>query len=378
MAENILITGGAGFIGSNLSLKLLKLGYNITVLDNLNPQIHGENVENSYTYNLIKNKVHFIHGSINNIDDIKKSIKDVDVIVHLASETGTGQSMYSINEYVDTNITGTSKILDVLANNANNVRKILLSSSRSIYGEGKYKCEEHGNVYPGARSEKDMLEGDFSVKCPICNETVEMLHTDENSKQHPSSIYGYTKLAQEHLVNIVCNSIGLPYTILRFQNVYGPGQSLKNPYTGILSIFSTAIKNNNNINIFEDGLETRDFVYIDDVVDALIESITNEKSNNEIFNVGSGVATDVLTIAKTLKDKYRSDIEINISGNFRLGDIRHNVADLSKIQEKLNYTPKVPFEKGLTNFVNWVEEQEIVEDQYSKSLEEMKNKGLFK
>lgn len=376
--KKIIITGGAGFIGSNLSIKLLQLGYEVTILDNLSPQIHGENVEESYTFNLIRDKVNFVYGSINNIEDIRTAIKNVDVIVHLAAETGTGQSMYAINDYVDTNINGTSKLLDFLANEPHSVQKIILASSRSVYGEGKYNCIDHGDVYPVERKDSDMANGDFAVKCPLCNNNVQMLTTDEESKLHPSSVYGYTKLAQENLISIVGKSIGIPYVIYRFQNVYGPGQSLKNPYTGILSIFSTAIKNGNDINIFEDGLETRDFVYIDDVVDAVIKGIQNESVKNEIFNVGSGVATDVITVANVLNEKYKGSIQIKTTGNYRLGDIRHNLADLSKINNVLNYKPSVNFELGISNFVNWVENQNIESDQYEKSLQEMKNKGLFK
>lgn len=376
--KRVLITGGAGFIGSNLSLKLISKGYRVRVLDNLNPQIHGQNSEESYTYNLIKGKVEFVLGSVNNYEDLKKSLVDVDVVVHFAAETGTGQSMYEINEYVETNINGTSKLLNILANEVNTVKKVILASSRSVYGEGKYKCDEHGIVYPEERKDEHMSQGDFEVKCPACHKTVEMLPTDEQAKLHPSSVYGYTKLAQEHLISIVCKTINIPYTIFRFQNVYGPGQSLKNPYTGILSIFSTAIKNNNDINVFEDGNETRDFVYIDDVIDAVVKGIENQGACNNVLNVGSNEATDVLTIAQTLTVKYKSNVKVGISGNYRFGDIRNNLADLSSIERTLGYVPQVKFEEGISNFVEWVEQQVIEKDNYQESLIEMKNKGLFK
>ena len=375
----ILVTGGAGFIGSNLVLKLIDKGYKVVVLDNLSEQIHGENPDNSYTYNLIKDKVQFVKGNVNDKKAWDEALtNDIDLVIHLAAETGTGQSMYEVNRYIDTNIGGTSILLDKLVNEKLNVKKLIVASSRSIYGEGKYKCLEHGIVYPESRKEENMEKGDFNIKCPICSKNVEMLPTDEESLSHPSSVYGYTKKAEEELCMLVGKSINLPVVGFRFQNVYGPGQSLKNPYTGILSIFSTQIKNNNDINIFEDGTESRDFVYIDDVTDAIILSINNDNANYEIFNVGSGEKTDVYTVANTLKEKYNSNVNINISGNYRLGDIKDNIADLTKIKNILNYEPKVFFKEGISRFIDWVETQEIGQDNYEKSIQEMKEKGLYK
>lgn len=374
----ILITGGAGFIGSNLALKLIDKNHEVVLLDNLNEQIHGENVEESYTYNLVKSKCEMIIGDVTNSDDWREAIRGVDIVVHLAAETGTGQSMYEIDRYVDVNIGGTSKLLEILTNEENQVKKLIVAASRAVYGEGKFSCKNHGIVYPNSRKDEDMNRGDFEVKCPICNENVSMLATDEESKLHPTSVYGHTKQSQEELCMIVGKSINLPVVGFRFQNVYGPGQSLKNPYTGILSIFSTRVKNGNDINIFEDGLETRDFVYIDDVTDAIILGIENDNANFQSFNVGSGEKTDVLTVANTLKDKYKANVKINVSGNYRLGDIRHNLGDLTKITKLLGYNPKVNFSEGISNFVDWVEKQEVESDNYEKSIEEMKKKGLYK
>lgn len=374
----VLITGGAGFIGSNLALKLKKLGHHVVILDNLSKQVHGEDINNSYTYNLVKDEVEFIKGSVTDINDFRKALKDIDVVIHLAAETGTGQSMYEIIHYVDVNVKGTSILLELLTNEFKNVKKVILASSRSIYGEGKYYCEKDSYVYPIERKEQDMDNNDFEVKCPICNGEVEFCLTDEESMSHPSSVYGFTKKAQEDLSMLVCKSINIPLTVFRFQNVYGPGQSLKNPYTGILSIFSTIIKNGNDINIFEDGLETRDFVYIDDITDAIVLSLNNDKSNYQIFNIGSGEKTDVITVANTLKEKYKASTKIKISGNYRLGDIRHNQADLTKIKELLGYSPKVNFKTGISNFIDWVEGQKIEKDNYEESIKEMKEKGLYK
>lgn len=376
--KNILITGGAGFIGSNLALKLIEKGHIITILDNLSPQIHGETPETtSPLYQSIKNKVKFINGTVTSKEDWAMALDGQHVIVHLAAETGTGQSMYCIEKYTEVNIQGTAIMLDLLANNKNTVEKIVIASSRSIYGEGKYKHPELGIVYPSHRKEDDMLSGDFEVKYKD-GQKLELLATDENSKIHPSSVYGITKQNQEQMIMTVCPTIGIAPVAFRYQNVYGPGQSLSNPYTGILSIFSTQIRNGNGIKIFEDGNETRDFVYIDDVVNATILGIEKEEANGEVFNVGTGIPTDVLTVANTLIDSYNIKVPVAITGNFRLGDIRHNFADLSKINSKLGFEPKVYFEEGIKEFSNWVLSQEIQEDKLSNSLDEMKAKGLYK
>lgn len=376
--KNILITGGAGFIGSNLALQLISKGYNITVLDNLSPQIHGENPEfSSPLYASIKDKVKFINGTVTSKSDWITALEGQDAIVHYAAETGTGQSMYEIQKYVDVNINGTAILLDLLANTKHQVKKIVIASSRSIYGEGKYINERGESVYPKHRTSDYMDKGDFEVKFPN-SETLTLVATDEDSKIHPSSVYGITKQNQEQMIMTVCPTLGIAPVAFRYQNVYGPGQSLKNPYTGILSIFSTQIKNNNGINIFEDGKETRDFVYIDDVVAATILGIEKEEANNEVFNVGTGVATDVITVANSLIKNYGVDVPVKISGNYRLGDIRHNYADLTKITNKLGFKPKFTFEEGLRQFTNWVNTQEVEEDNYVKSIEEMKAKGLYK
>lgn len=378
MKKNVLITGGAGFIGSTIALKLLKKGYQVTVLDSLTPQIHGKNPDNSELYQRIKGKVNFIKGDVRNRQDWEKALVNQNVIVHLAAETGTGQSMYDIEKYVNTNIGGTALMWDILTNQENQVGKVIVAASRAIYGEGRYHCAKDGDVYPTERLDKDMAKGDFEVKCPICGGEVTLVSTTEDSKIHPTSTYGLTKHTQEELSLMIGKSIGIPVVTYRYQNVYGPGQSLKNPYTGILSIFSTIIKNGNSINIFEDGLETRDFVYIDDVADATILGIEKEEANFHSFNVGTGEKTDVLTVANTLIEKYGIPTEVKVSGNYRLGDIRHNFADISLIQEKLGFEPKVSFDEGIGRFAAWVNQQEIEKDNYEASIQEMKEKGLYK
>ena len=375
---NILITGGAGFIGSNLALKLVAEGNTVTVLDNLSPQIHGANAEEeSVLFNTIKNKVTFIHGCVTNRQSWLTAIANNEVIVHLAAETGTGQSMYLIKKYTDINIAGTALMLDILANEKHGVKKVVIASSRAIYGEGQYLSKTMGNVYPLARSSKNLLAGNFEVTYQNLNETLQLVPTTEDAKIHPSSVYGITKQNQEQMVMTVCPTIGIAGVALRYQNVYGPGQSLSNPYTGILSIFSTQIKNNLPINIFEDGEESRDFVFISDVVEATYLAIIKHEANNQIFNVGSGVATTVNTVANTLVNHYKINVPITITGNFRLGDIRHNFADINKIKLALNFIPTVNFNDGTKQFCNWVNGQKIEVSKYEWSLQELKAKGLM-
>lgn len=379
MLKNVLITGGAGFIGSNLALTLLKKGYNVTVLDILASQIHGEDAEQkSPLYLSIKDKVKFIKGSVTVREDWIKALDGQDAIIHLAAETGTGQSMYEIEKYVNVNIGGTALMLDILTNTKNHVKRVVVAESRAIYGEGKYYCEKCGYVYPTERKDEDMAKGDFECHCPKCGGGVKLVATTEDSAIHPSSVYGIGKQVQGQLVHLICKNIGIESVSFRYQNVYGPGQSLTNPYTGILSIFSTRIKNHNPINIFEDGKETRDFVYIDDVVDATIAGMEVPEANGHVFNVGTGKATDVLTVAKTLCGNYGIEVPINISGNYRLGDIRHNYADISLAQKILGYKPKWLFDTGIKKFTDWVNRQEVQEDKYQASIEEMRAKGLYK
>jgi dTDP-L-rhamnose 4-epimerase len=378
MSSNTLITGGAGFIGSQLANTLVAMGHNVRVLDNLSPQIHGAVPESSPLFLQLHPEVEFVRGSVTSRDDLCRALQDIDSVVHLAAETGTGQSMYAIQHYSNTNIGGTALLLDLIANESFSVKKIVVASSRAVYGEGKYLCRDHGFVYPSARSTKDMEQGDFSVHCPACGVSAELVATDEGAPVQPTSVYGVTKLTQEQMVLTVGKALGISAIAFRYQNVYGPGQALANPYTGIISIFSTRIKNNRSINIFEDGNESRDFVYIDDVVAITAQSLAFDTHLVDVFNVGSGVATNVVTMATTLQNLLNTKVPTIISGQFRVGDIRHNYADLTKVREAFGFEPTVSIEQGLLAFVDWVNKEQVKVDLYEESLLELRLKGLFK
>jgi len=375
--KRILISGGAGFIGSNLTIKLVEKGYVVTILDNLSEQIHGK-ASDSVLYKSVKSISNFIKGDVRNKADWEKAINNQDAIIHLASETGTGQSMYEKEKYTDVNIGGTKNLIDVLKHTNHQIQKVIVASSRAIYGEGKYSCNQHGVSFPDERIESDLLAGRFNPICKVCKTELSLLLTDEQARINPLSHYGDTKHKQEELIMKMGENLKIPTVALRYQNVYGPGQSLSNPYTGILSIFSTRMLNGNYVDIYEDGKESRDFVFINDVVDATILALENKNANHQYFNVGSGVGTTVEEVAKMLKAKYKSNVDLVISGKFRIGDIRHNIADLTKAKQLLGFEPKVDFAAGISKFVEWVLTQEVQKDKYDESIKELKDKGLIK
>jgi len=378
MADHVLITGGAGFIGTRLARRFVDAGATVTVLDALIPQVHGNDpATTSPLLRSLDGVATVVHGTVTSKDDLRKALAGATIVVHLAAETGTGQSMYEIDRYVETNVGGTSKLLDLLANEPTEVRRVLIASSRSIYGEGAYHSPEGALVFPPHRDDATMSTGDFDVHM-TGHGALEMVPTNEDAKLHPSSVYGITKQMQESLIMTVAPTIGIEPVSLRYQNVYGPGQSLKNPYTGILSIFSTLIRQGKDINIFEDGLESRDFVYIDDVVEATFLGATLPAASGGVFNVGSGVATTVNQVVAELFTAFGTSVPTRISGNYRLGDIRHNVADTTRLRTDLGFEPRVAFAEGVTRFVQWVLTEPIEGDNYERSLREMAARNLLK
>lgn len=373
MNERILITGGAGFIGTHLCENLLKKNYDIIIYDNLSPQIHGENKE---IPNWMKEKTTFIKADIRDRKSLKEAVLQADKIVHLVAETGVGQSMYEIQRYTDVTIQGTSVLWDILVNEKNHVKKVVLSSSRAVYGEGKYKCTKCGEIYPESRRIQDLKQERWGISCPKCGEKLELCATDEKSMLKTTSIYAICKKTQEEMCMTMGKAIDIPCSIVRYQNVYGPLQSLNNPYTGILSIFTSRLKNNKSIEVYEDGLESRDFVHVEDVVDGTILALENPKANYEVFNIGNGKSTTVLQIAEILTGYINPKLKPVVSGKYRVGDIRHCYADIKKAEEILGYKPKFDIETGIKDFLSWAQGEQAKD--FSDSAEnELKEKGLL-
>ncbi|MGX9733424.1 NAD-dependent epimerase/dehydratase family protein [Janthinobacterium aestuarii] len=376
MNQTVLITGGAGFIGQRLCRTFLGQGMQVRVLDNFSPQIHASDV----LPDDLAGKVELIKADVRDRDAMKQALTGVHAIVHLAAETGTGQSMYEIDRYFSVNVQGTATMLDLLQNEdcAKDLRSIVVASSRAVYGEGAYQCASHGTVFPHQRTREHLSAGMFEPVCPVCVKPVALLPTTETAPFLPMSMYGLTKQVQEQAVLLFARTRGINGFGLRYQNVYGPGQSLKNPYTGILAVFSNLARQNQLIEIYEDGEESRDFVYIDDVVEATVRSVNHAGPFVGALNVGSGQATSVMTVAQEIKQFFNSDSEITVTGAFRVGDIRHNIADVSVAADVLGFTPGVQFKDGLKHFLTWASQQPA-EDKaaYARSVSELADKGLM-
>jgi dTDP-L-rhamnose 4-epimerase len=372
---NVLITGGAGFIGTHLARRLVQECCCVTILDNFSLQVHGDH--QALPEDLARH-VRLIVGDIRDAAVVAQALAGQDVVVHLAAETGTGQSMYEVERYEDVNIKGTAILLEHLVNApTRTVQKIIVASSRAIYGEGKYTCAQHGIVYPAMRAVADIQAGRFEPVCPHCGTASMHLPTDETARLDPSSFYGLTKQMQEQMTLLFAQALNISAFALRYQNVYGPGQSLKNPYTGILAIFSNQARLNQPIYIFEDGAESRDFVYIADVVEATWRCISAEGRHIEALNVGSGQQTTVKDVVAEIVSFFGSNSEVVVTGSFRVGDIRHNVADLTKIRRLLQFEPQWQFKDGIRQFLAWAQSETAMTTSYERSLNEMRRKGLL-
>lgn len=369
-----LITGGAGFIGSNLARKLLSVGHEVSILDNFSPQIHGGVDELPRD---LRDAVKLFRGDVRDADLCRHALKGQDALVHLAAETGTGQSMYSVHHYSDVNIGATATLMELLLNGKTSIQSVVVASSRAIYGEGAAICDEHGLVYPAPRSVEDMKDGHFEPKCPKCGLDTRITPTSESAPFQPSSLYGLTKQVQEQMVLMYAAALGINGFALRYQNVYGPGQSLKNPYTGILAIFSNQAQANEPIYIFEDGKESRDFVYIEDVVEATVRCIEAPAQTPTALNVGTGAAVTVDEVVQKIVDYFGSRSPVSITGAFRAGDIRHNTADTTKLRETLNFAPSWKFDEGVEKFLAWAGQNELEPRLYESSLTEMRERGLL-
>jgi dTDP-L-rhamnose 4-epimerase len=372
--EKILVTGGAGFIGSHLVDALLEAGHDVRVFDSIEPQVHGGLREQGKWPSYLTGDCERILGDVRDRDALKAALEGVDVVYHQAAAVGVGQSMYDIERYVDVNTRGTAVLLDILANDPHSVRKLVVASSMSIYGEGRYRCAEHGEVYPRLRPEKQLAAREWEMQCPICGQPAQPLPTDEGKPLHSTSIYAISKKDQEEM----CLTVGLAYRIptvaLRYFNVYGTRQALSNPYTGVAAIFSGRLLNDRPPVIYEDGLQSRDFTHVSDIVQANVLALDRDEMDYGVFNVGTGRQLTILDVAEALIDHLGSAQEPEIVREFRAGDIRHCYSDISKIQA-VGYQPTVRFEDGVAELVNWVRMQEA-EDTFDSARNELTSRGL--
>jgi dTDP-L-rhamnose 4-epimerase len=367
----VLVTGGAGFVGSHLVDELVRQGYLVRVLDNLDSQVHGRSQKKPKYLN---KDCQFIVGDVRDGDVFKKAIRGVDAIYHLAAAVGVGQSMYQIKKYLEVNTLGTATLLDLLVNTKNKIKKLIIASSMSIYGEGAYRCKSCGLFFPQLRPDRQLRQKSWKMACPECGLKATAAPTPETKVLYPTSIYALSKRDQEEQCLIIGKSYKIPTTALRYFNIYGSRQSLSNPYTGVCAIFSSRIKNNHPPLIYEDGQQTRDFIHVQDIVQANLLALSDSRFDYQALNVGSGRPTSILEIARILIKLYRAGVKPKIVNRYRAGDIRHCFADISHIQ-RLGFLPLVSFEDGFRELIEWGKQQRA-QDRTSRACLELKAKGL--
>jgi len=350
MNLNVLITGGAGFIGTRLARRLLHDGCRVGVLDNFQSSRHAGRRTLSSD---IAHDVDLTVGDVRDADVFHRALEGRDVVLHLAAETGSSHSMCDVLPFEDVNVHGTAILADALGHRRSSVAKVIVASSRAVYGEGRYLCAEHGTVHPAVRDEVDLGAQRFEPRCPSCGETCSVLPTGEDSPTQPASFYGLTKRIQEQMLFMAARRLGLSAWALRYQNVYGPGQSPEDPYAGTLAYFSTLARQGHPLEVLEDGLESRDFVHVEDVVDATAAAVHSDRPAVEPVNVGSGTRTTIVGLAERVIAELQSESEIVITGEFRSCDVRHAVADLRKAQRLLAFEPRRGFASGLREFLAW-------------------------
>jgi dTDP-L-rhamnose 4-epimerase len=373
----ILVTGGAGFIGSHTVDALLSKGHEVRVYDNLDPQVHGARASGFKLPDYFDARAEFIYGDVRDKESVKAAMEGVDGIFHLAAAVGVGQSMYEVQKYVEANTLGAAVLLDLLVNHKHQVQKVVVASSMSIYGEGQYLCEQHGDVFPTLRSDGQLEARDWEMRCPHCSETVKPVPTSEAKPLFPTSIYAITKRDHEEMFLTIGRAYKIPTTALRYFNAYGTRQALSNPYTGVAAIFSSRFLNHKEPIVFEDGRQSRDFIHVSDIVQSNMLAFEREGANYEVFNVGSGAQTSILDVAELLGKLLAPDIKPQVVGQFRQGDIRHCFADISKIKDRLGFLPKVDFKDGIGELVDWVRDQEA-EDLVESARAELIEKSLVR
>ena len=355
---NILVFGGAGFIGSHLVDGLLEEGHSVTVFDCLDTQVHGEELNKKGTPpGYLNPKANFILGDVQDRESIKQALKGIDAVYFFAAAVGVGQSMYEISRYVSINSLGGANFLDVIVNEKHGVQKIVVASSMSVYGEGLYQNNSGELRRPILRTTEMLNEKEWEHK-DTDGSILKPIPTPESKPMNPTSVYAVTKRDHEELFLSVGTGYGIPVVALRFFNVYGTRQALSNPYTGVAAIFSSLILNGRAPKVFEDGLQTRDFVHVSDIVQANMKVLESSNADGEVFNVGSGDPISIKDLGELLLRKLgREDLIPEIVGKFRVGDIRHCFADISKIKELVGYEPQVKMEKGVDELTAWVSEQ---------------------
>jgi len=369
----VLVTGGAGFVGSHLVDALLAEGHAVRVLDNLDPQVHPKSLPPDY----LNPRAEFIRGDVRDREAVTKALNGVEVLCHLAAAVGVGQSMYDVVRYVEVNALGAGVVLDILANQGHSVRKMIVASSMSCYGEGKYHCDACGPVFPKLRTAEQLARRDWEMRCPGCGATVKPAPTDEEKPLFPTSIYAITKRDHEEMFLAIGRAYGIPTVALRFFNIYGTRQALSNPYTGVAAIFSSRLLNGQPPVVFEDGRQSRDFIHVSDIVSALMLTMNDSRGDGQVFNVGTGRPLSVLDLARLLSERLGFRGAPQIENRFREGDIRHCYADVSRIQRVLGWQAKVPFEEGIDELVRWVRTQSA-EDTVIRAKEELERRGLTK
>jgi len=371
MGKKILVTGGAGFIGSHTVDALIERGDSVRVYDNLTEQVHGPNAGRPV---YLHKDAEFIKGDVRDRDSLKKAIQGMEVIVHDAAEVGVGQSMYSIDQYISANVQGTGILWDILVNDKHTIEKVLVASSMSLYGEGKYSCKQHGEFSPKPRPEEQLKMARWEMLCPQCRQPTDPVPTGEEKELDCTSVYAQSKKDQEVYSLMIGSAYKIPTVAARYFNCYGPRQSLNNPYTGAAAIFCSCVQNDKAPLIYEDGLQLRDMVNVRDLVQGKLILLDNPGSDYGIFNIGTGQPSSILEIAETLIELTGKSFRPNVIGKFRFGDIRHCYADNSKIRA-LGFKPKISLKEGLKELVAWAGGQTAVsrvEDAHQKLVE----KGL--
>jgi len=370
MGKRILITGGAGFVGSHLADALLKRGHEVRVFDNLTPQVHSRGLPD-----YLAGEVHFIHSDLRDGDAVRDAVRGIDVIFHFGAAVGVGQSMYEIAHYMGVNTQGTANLLQAVLDGGNKVEKLIVASSMSIYGEGRYLCVECGEVTPNERTHEQLRFKRWEPMCPQCGSELAPVPTDESKPLNVSSYYALSKKDQEEMVLLYGRTYGVPAVALRFFNIYGTRQALSNPYTGVAAIFASRLLNKRPPLVFEDGNQMRDFVSVHDIVQANLLAMDRAEANGMAVNVGSGEPVSVREVANALASALAMDIEPELTGKYRAGDIRHCFADISRAKQVLGYEPQVKFADGVRELVHWLREQQA-EDRAAEAAQKLSVYGL--